>query len=143
MKKNKLFFFFGWENYHGRQGANYLGTVPLPAMYNGDFSGYRNASNAIIPIYDPLTQCGTDSNAACPGGVAYTSYSAGPARTPFPGNIIPASRFNPIGVAISIFRSWENPTVPGVQYTAANNLSTTCQGRREQQPGKLPWATIT
>ncbi len=72
VKKNRIFAFFGWENYYGRQGANYLGTVPLPAMYNGDFSGYKNASGAVIPIYDPLTQCGTSSNSPCPGGVVDT-----------------------------------------------------------------------
>ena len=124
--KNKLFGFFGWENYYGRQGVNYLGTVPLPAMYNGDFSGYRNASNAIIPIYDPLTQCGTGSNASCPGGVAAASYSGAGARAPFPNNIIPANRFNPTGVAILNFPITGKPNVPGVQYTAANNLSTIC-----------------
>jgi hypothetical protein len=127
VKKNKLFGFFGWENYYGRQGANYLGTVPLPAMYNGDFSGYRNASNAIIPIYDPLTQCGTNNNSPCPGGVAAQSYSAGPARNPFPGNIIPVNRFNPTGLAILNFPITGKPDVPGVQYTAANNFSTVCQ----------------
>jgi hypothetical protein len=138
IKKNKLFGFFGWENYYGRQGANYLGTVPLPAMYNGDFSGYRNASNAIIPIYDPLTQCGTNSNSPCPGGVAAQSYSAGPARNPFPGNIIPINRFNPTGLAILNFPITGKPNVPGVQYTAANNLSTVCQvgGNNNQETAR-------
>jgi hypothetical protein len=138
VKKNKLFAFFGWENYYGRQGANYLGTVPLPAMYNGDFSGYRNASNAIIPIYDPLTQCGTGSNSPCPGGVVDTAYSAGPARAPFPGNIIPVNRFNPTGLAILNFPITGQPNVPGVQYTAANNFSTVCQvgGNNNQETAR-------
>jgi hypothetical protein len=138
LKKNKLFAFFGWENYYSRSGANYVGTVPLPAMYTGDFSGYRNASNAIIPIYDPLTQCGTGSNAPCPGGVAAPSYSGAGARTPFPGNIIPANRFNPTGVAILNFPITGKPNVPGVQYTAANNLSTICQlgGNNNQETAR-------
>jgi hypothetical protein len=138
VKKNKLFGFFGWENYYGRQGANYLGTVPLPAMYNGDFSGYKNASGAVIPIYDPLTQCGTNSNAPCPGGVVAQSYSAGPARSPFPGNIIPVNRFNPTGLAILNFPITGKPNVPGVPFTAANNLSTICQvgGNNNQETAR-------
>src|SRR5438445_9194324 len=95
-------------------------------MYNGDFTGYRNASNAIIPIYDPLTQCGANGNASCPGGVAAASYSGTGARAPFPGNIIPSNRFDPIGVKILNFPVTGKPNVPGVPFTAANNLSTTC-----------------
>jgi hypothetical protein len=138
VKKNKLFGFFGWENYYGRQGANYLGTVPLPAMYNGDFSGYKNASGAIIPIYDPLTQCGANGNSACPGGVAAASYSGAGARAPFPGNIIPVNRFNPTGLAILNFPITGKPNVPGVQYTGANNFSTICQvgGNNNQETAR-------
>ena len=42
-----------WEGYRSREGANYLGTVPLPEMYNGDFSNFRNASNAGDPDLRP------------------------------------------------------------------------------------------
>src|SRR5579871_2216905 len=126
IKKNKLFFFVAWEAFASRQGSSYIGTVPLPAMYHGDFSGYKNAAGAVIPIYDPLTQCGTTGNAACPGGVAAASYSAGPARVPFPGNIIPVSRFNPVAVKILSFPLVAQPNVPGIANTAVNNYSTTC-----------------
>ena len=85
IKKNKMFFFASWEGFRSRQGANYLATVPLPEMYTGDFSGYRNASNAVIPIYDPLTQCGTGTNAPCASGQTVQ-------RTQFPGN-----KFQPAG----------------------------------------------
>ncbi len=61
IQKNKMFFFAAWEGFRSRQGSSYTATVPLPEMYRGDFSGYRNAQNAVIPIYDPLTQCGTGS----------------------------------------------------------------------------------
>ena len=126
IKKNKMFFFVAWEAYASRQGSSYIGTVPLPAMYNGDFSGYKNAAGAVIPIYDPATQCGTTGNSSCPGGVAAASYSAGVARQPFPGNIIPASRFNPVAVSILKFPLMAQPDTPGVPNTAANNYSTTC-----------------
>ncbi|MGH9694336.1 MAG: carboxypeptidase regulatory-like domain-containing protein, partial [Bryobacteraceae bacterium] len=65
IKKDKLFFFVGWEAYASRQGATFLATVPLPGMYGGDFSGFKNSSGAVIPIYDPLTQCGQYNNSAC------------------------------------------------------------------------------
>ena len=69
IKKNKLFVFGAWEAFASRQGSTYGPyTVPLPAMYTGDFSGYLNSSGQVIPIYDPLTQCGTGGNASCPGG---------------------------------------------------------------------------
>ena len=49
VKKNKIFFFAGWEAFRGREGSPYIATVPLPEMYNGDFSNFRNASNATHP----------------------------------------------------------------------------------------------
>jgi hypothetical protein len=139
VKKNKIFFFAAWEAYASRQGSNYLGTVPLPAMYNGDFSGYKNASGAVIPIYDPLTQCGTAGNNPCPGGVPAASYSAGPARTPFPGNMIPINRFNPVAQKILNFPLMAMPDLSGQPYTAINNYSTTCTigGNNNQENGRL------
>ncbi|MBV8732305.1 MAG: TonB-dependent receptor, partial [Acidobacteriia bacterium] len=142
IKKNKLFFFVGWEGFRSRQGSNYLGTVPLPAMYNGDFSGYKNASGAMIPIYDPLTQCGTGSNSPCPGGVPAASYSAGPARQPFPNNIIPPSRINPVSAKILGFPLDAAPDLPGQPYTAINNYSTTCTigGNNDQENSRFDYA---
>ena len=68
IKKDRIFFFGAWEGYDSRQGATFLATVPLPPMNTGDFSGYKNSSGAVIPIYDPLTQCGQYNNAACGSG---------------------------------------------------------------------------
>lgn len=116
IKKNKMFFFAGWEGFRSRQGANYLATVPLPEMYTGDFSGYRNASNAIIPIYDPLTQCGTGANGPCASGQTVQ-------RTQFPGNKIPASRINPVSAKLLGFPLMALPNLPGQQYTHNFNFS--------------------
>ena len=139
IKKNKIFFFAAWEAYASRQGANYIATVPLPAMYNGDFSGYKNASGAVIPIYDPATQCGTAGNANCPGGVAAASYSGGVARSPFPGNMIPSSRINPVALKILQFPLVALPDLPGAQNTAINNYSATCNvgGNNNQENGRV------
>jgi hypothetical protein len=115
VKKDKIFFFAAWEGYDSRQGATFLATVPLPAMYTGDFSGYKNASGAVIPIYDPLTQCGQFNNAAC--GTATVQ------RTPFPGNIIPASRINSVSAKIVAFPMFSPPNQPGQPFTQNINYS--------------------
>jgi hypothetical protein len=108
-------------------------------MYNGDFSGYKNASGAVIPIYDPATQCGTTGNANCPGGVAAASYSAGAARQPFPGNMIPASRINPVASKILQFPLVAQPNLAGARYTAVNNYAATCNvgGNNNQENGRV------
>ena len=71
--RNKLFFFGSYEGTNDRQRAQRFGTVPTAAMRRGDFSA------SPTPIYDPLT------------GAAN-----GTGRTPFPGNIIPQGRLDPI-----------------------------------------------
>jgi trimeric autotransporter adhesin len=79
--RNKTFFFFAGEVYRDAQSQNDTLHVPTAAMRNGDFSNFRDSNGRQIPIYDPLT---TDANGN---------------RQPFPGNIIPANRINPVGRA--------------------------------------------
>ena len=86
--KDRLFFFTSYEGYRQRQGNLFLLSVPTPQIAAGDFSDYRGANGAVVPIYDPLTTCGQLNNAAC--GTATIQ------RTQFPGNVIPASRINPV-----------------------------------------------
>jgi len=115
VKKDKIFFFAAWEGYDSRQGATFLATVPLPAMNTGDFSGYKNGSGGVIPIYDPLTQCGQYDNAAC--GTSTVQ------RSPFPGNIIPTSRINPVSAKIVAFPMFSPPNQPGQPFTQNINYS--------------------
>ena len=57
--RNKLFFFSSYEGYRNREGVLFRRTVPTAAMKAGDFSDYRNVTTgAVVPIYDPWTQCG-------------------------------------------------------------------------------------
>ena len=114
--QNKMFFFAAWEGYRSRQANNYLATVPLTEMYGGDFSGYRNSSNVMIPIYDPLTQCGTGSNGACVSGQTEQ-------RTPFADNRIPADRLDPIAKKIFGFPLIAAPNQEGAAYTHNYNYS--------------------
>lgn len=81
--KNKTFFFFSYEAFRNRAGANgFSQTIPTPEMYSGDFSNWVDRNNKQIPIFDPTSQVKN----------ADGSYT----RTPFAGNKIPASMFDPI-----------------------------------------------
>ena len=136
IKKDRIFFFAAWEGYDSRQGATFLATVPLPAMYTGDFSGYKNASGQVIPIYDPLTQCGQYSNAPCGTGTVQ--------RTPFQGNIIPASRINPVAAKIVAFPIFAPPNQPGQPFTQNINYSKNAAsgGNNDQVNGRFDY-TVT
>jgi hypothetical protein len=134
VKKDKIFFFAAWEGYDSRQGATFLATVPLPAMYTGDFSGYKNASGAVIPIYDPMTQCGQYGNAACGTGTVQ--------RQPFPGNIIPANRINPVAAKIVAFPMFSPPNQPGQPFTQNINYSKNAAsgGNNNQYNGRFDYS---
>jgi hypothetical protein len=99
--KNKTFFLFGYEGIHDSRPRHddTSNTVPTPAMHNGDFSALLAGGGAQYTIYDPATRTGPN------GSGRYT-------QTAFPGNMIPKSRFNPVGLAIlSYYPSTE--TTPG------------------------------
>ena len=52
--KDKTFFFFSYEGFRNRTGANgTVFTVPTPEMYNGDFSKWVTSAGVQIPIYNP------------------------------------------------------------------------------------------
>ncbi|MBS1875883.1 MAG: TonB-dependent receptor [Acidobacteria bacterium] len=85
--KNKTFFLFGFEGLRDSRPRHddTTNTVPTPAMHKGDFSALLAAGSS-YQIYDPATRTG-------PVNGRYT-------QTAFPGNIIPASRFDPVGVKL-------------------------------------------
>jgi hypothetical protein len=85
--KNKTFFLFGYEGIHDSRPRHddTTNTVPTPAMHNGDFSALL-AAGSTYTIYDPGTRV------AAAGG----RFS----QTAFPGNKIPANRFDKVGSAI-------------------------------------------
>ena len=121
--KDKLFFFFNYEAYRNREGALFTRTVPTPEMYTGDFSNIKDKNGNVIPIYDPLTQCGAYGNPAC--SAAQLAGTA-PQRTQFPGNIIPADRINQVAKNYLKFPYFAQPTTPGpfVQQNFNGNAST-------------------
>ena len=135
VKKDKLFFFAGYEGYRQREGATFLTTVPQVAMNRGDFSEFRNATGAQIPIFDPLTQCGAQSNPACAAGT-------GVQRTQFPGNIIPASRINPVARKLNDFPLNAAPNRPGAPFTNLFNYSKNISsgGDNDQYNGRVDYS---
>jgi hypothetical protein len=86
--RNRSFFFLSNERFRNRTGprADQF-TIPLPEMYQGDFSNWKDQSGNLLPIYDPATNR--------PGPNATTI------RDPFPGNLIGAARFS--AVAKNVF----------------------------------------
>jgi hypothetical protein len=113
--KDRLFFFTSYEGYRQRQGNLFLLSVPTPQIASGDFSDYRGTNGAVVPIYDPLTTCGQLNNAACGSGTIQ--------RTPFAGNVIPASRINPVAQKLMAFPLFALPTGSGDPYTHNNNFA--------------------
>ncbi len=112
--KDKTFFFFSYEGFRNRTGANGTAfTIPTPEMYNGDFSKWVTSTGAQIPIYNPLTQVQN----------ADGSYT----RMVFPGNVIPKSDFSPAALkALSVFQSSgsltpNNGSTPGTAAYISNN----------------------
>jgi hypothetical protein len=86
--KNKTFFMFSYERIQDSIPQPYTASVPTAAQRAGDFS--TTTQNGVpIAIYDPLTTVQTS-----PG--VYT-------RMPFPGNIIPANRINPVAAKVMSF----------------------------------------
>jgi hypothetical protein len=93
--KDRTFFLFSLDNYYQNGAQTSFGTVPTAAMKNGDFSGFVDANGNQIPIYDPQT------------------------GKPFPGNIIPTSRFSPL--AKSLLQYIPAPNRTGTNFGLQNN----------------------
>jgi hypothetical protein len=87
-RKHRLYFFTDWEDTLTHANSPFNTVVPTAAELNGDFSGPSPQGGPTPPIYDPLTT----------KVVGKTTV-----RTPFPGNIIPKSRLDQVGLNIASF----------------------------------------
>ncbi len=106
LRKDKTFFFFGYEGFRQRQGQSFTSSVPTDAFRNGDFSKLP------ITIYDPLTTCGVLGNGACASGQTVL-------RQPFPNNTIPATRLDKAAKVLSSL--WAPSNAPGTGSTGVVN----------------------
>jgi hypothetical protein len=110
IKKNKLFFFFAYEQWKNTQPSSTIRTLPTDLERTGDFSQSLNVNGGLRTIYDPMT---TVFNAA-------TNTST---RMPFAGNVIPQSRIDPTA-ALFMKDIWE-PNGSGDNITHVNNYKNT------------------
>jgi hypothetical protein len=96
IKKDRAWIFGAYEQTHQRSESVGITTVPTPALRGGNFGS--------TAVFDPL------STAANPSGSGFI-------RAQFPGNVIPASRFDKIGQ--QLMDSYPLPDVAGT----ANNFN--------------------
>ena len=87
-RKHRLYFFTDWEDTLTHANSPFNTVVPTAAELTGDFSGPSPQGGPTPTIYDPLTT----------KVVGKTTV-----RTPFPGNIIPKSRLDQVGLNIASF----------------------------------------
>jgi len=109
--KNKVFNYISYEGQNLREPVNLIKTLPTAAERGGDFSKtlfVNGGQTGMKPIYDPFT---TQTN----GSVV--------TRTPFAGNIIPQSRFDP--TAIRFLKDIWAPNRLGDDATGVNNYRLT------------------
>ncbi len=140
-KNNKTFFFVDYEGTRMRQASVYLQTVPTPLMVS---SGYTNLSDlikyqsgtrtdalgrvtAVGQVSDPASTRAVTAGQVDPG-TGLVAKSTGYVRDPFPGNIIPASRFDPNAIKLlSLY-----PAATGSGFTANYSRSVIVQGQNDQ-----------
>jgi hypothetical protein len=104
VRKDKTFFFFGWEGLQLVQQVAGTATVPLPAMINGDFSSLL-ALKTPIQLKYPVSIPGA-------GIVAGAN---------IPGNIIPQSLISSVGQKLLSY--YPSPTLPTAAGSSpANNF---------------------
>ena len=84
--KNRLFWMFAYEGTRRRQAVTSTTLVPTLKERAGDFSGLP------VTIVDPIT------------------------KIPFPGNVIPANKINPVGAALANLYPVPNNTDPSRNY---------------------------
>ena len=92
--KNKTFFFYAFQKLVEKKIAQVVAATPTDAMKGGDFS-FAGRGNQ---IFDPLTTRLVNG--------AWT-------RDPVPGNLIPASRFDPVARRVLNLNPWVSPNLPG------------------------------
>ena len=114
IRKNKTFFMGGYQGFYENIPFPVTRTLPTDLQRRGDFSQTFTAAGQLIQIYDPLTT-------ACNAANVCT-------RQPFPGNIVPENRWNPIAKTLIPFMPQAN-AAPSNPSGADNYISSPNLGR--------------
>ena len=114
--RDKTHYFFNFEGTQIRGNEFARAIVPAEVERRGDFSRSFDRANRLFTIFDPATT---------------TQQGAGFVRTPFPGNTIPAARFDPVTVnalkyyplpnrtpASGSLTNFENPQISGRKWAS-------------------------
>jgi len=125
IQKNKLFFFADYQGTNYDSSSPGYTTVPTDKMYNGNFSELYDltqpadaAGNGYGQLYDPFSRVFSSS-----GNVV--------SATPFPGNIIPESRWDSVTAKMNDDKIFGVANLPGISnnlYYLYTNVQTVNQG---------------
>ncbi len=92
---HNTYFSLSYEGVREDIARTYLQTIPTMAQRTGDYSDVVDAAGNVIPIYDPgTTTPNTAYDATQPISTTNLEYN----RVPFPGNVIPQSRLDPVAL---------------------------------------------
>ncbi|MEX2261183.1 MAG: carboxypeptidase regulatory-like domain-containing protein [Bryobacteraceae bacterium] len=110
--RDKTFWFAGFQQHYENVSETFIGSVPSPEMYGGDFSFNGRG----LPIFDPFSTRLENNQWV---------------RDPFPGNRIPQSLFDPASRRLTDLKPWREQTDPGdIQPTGpVNNLTIPAFGK--------------
>ena len=117
--RDKTFFVAQFENWHDQYPSPQISSVPDPAWLTGNFSNLTNLINGVpqkVTIYDPATIHPVVING-----------STVEVRDPFPGNIIPTNRLDPVALKLLSFYAAPNSNAPAGDNFYTNNLAITAQ----------------
>jgi Carboxypeptidase regulatory-like domain/TonB dependent receptor len=104
IRRNKTFFMVSYEGLRELKYASTTLSVPTALERTGDFSQTRASNGQLVQIFDPFSTVSTTS---------------GSTRTQFPGNVIPPSEMDPVGVNLAKY--FPMPNAAGAAFTNQNN----------------------
>lgn len=106
--KNRTFFYFAYEGLRQKLPTVTTTSVPTALQRAGNFSETRATNGQLVVIYDPKTTRPDPDRAG--------QYI----RSPFPGNVIPPERIDPVAAKIQSY--YPAPTSAGNPNTGLNNF---------------------
>jgi hypothetical protein len=93
--KSNTYLSLSFEGVRERISRTHLTTIPTMAQRTGNYSDVVDSAGNVLPIYDvATTQLNAGYDPSQPVSLTNLQYL----RDPFPGNIIPQSRLNPVAL---------------------------------------------